>query len=164
MGNETDDAALDDCRSLTIASALDRLGDSVVHFLDVAPVDALGRHVVRNPVIREVIRRQRFGGRRDGPLVVLDNEYDRQVPVRGEDERRVERAATRPAVADGRHRHVVGPLHLFRQPESDGGVLPGADRCGVSVQLPIDVGDVHLAAVALVRSPDAPVEFRHDLR
>jgi len=121
VGNETDDAVLDDRRSLAVAGAFDRLGDRVVHFLDVAAVDALGRHVMRNPVIREVIRRQRFGGRRDGPLVVLDDEHDRQVPVRGEDERRVERAATRPTIADSRHRHVVGSFISSASPRPTAG-------------------------------------------
>ena len=103
-------------RALARPGPGDRLAGRLVDRLDVVVLDPHAGHAVRRGPVRVGRDRGRRRPRhRDRPVVVLDDEDDRQPPQRGQVQRLVERALVGGALAGDRDGDPVGALALERE-------------------------------------------------
>ena len=107
---------LQERRSLAAPRPLRRAAHRIDHRQHVVAIDRLAGH----PVADRAIRQPRAGvllddGRRQAPLVVLDDEDHRQLPDRGEVQRFVEVALARRAFSGEGRRHARLAAQLIRE-------------------------------------------------
>ena len=130
---------LDERGAASFPGPLDRRGDAVPHGHDVVAVDLLAVDAGRNGLLGQRHRRG-LGrpGHRDGPLVVVDDEHDRQPADAGQVERLGDVAlGGRPVAQDAHgdtglttelegHRHPCRVRRLGTHRDRDGEVLTGS--------------------------------------
>ena len=128
----------------------------------VVPVDDLAGHAVAGRAIGEILDRT-LGAPvgRERELVVLADEDDGQRPRRGEVHALVGCALPGGAVAEERHRRLVGPAQPCAQGRAAGVGETGADDAVAAEDVQRQVGDVHRAAEPLAVARPLPEHLGH---